>query len=58
MNFNALQAYCIAFTPKWYKLNLPPLHSLPISYTDSINLSTPGYYLVVTTVMVVGFSGK
>ena len=38
MNFNALKSYCIAFTPKLYKLTLPPLHinSLPISYTDSI----------------------
>ena len=38
MNFNALQSYCIAFTPKLYKLTLPFLHinSLPISYTDSI----------------------
>ena len=33
MNFNALKSYCIAFTPKLYKLTLP---SLPISYTDSI----------------------
>ena len=38
MNFNALKSYCIAFTPKLYKLTLPSLHisSLPISYTDSI----------------------
>ena len=33
--FNALKSYCIAFTPKLYKLNLPPLqiNSFPISYT-------------------------
>ena len=39
MNFNALKSYCIAFTPKLYKLTLPSLHinSLSISYTDSIN---------------------
>ena len=38
MNFNALKSYCIAFTPKLYKLTLPSLHinSLPILYTDSI----------------------
>ena len=38
MNFNALKSYCIAFTPKLYKLTLPSLHisSLPISYTYSI----------------------
>ena len=38
MNFNALKSYCIAFTPKLYKLTLPSLHInyLPISYTDSI----------------------
>ena len=38
MNFNTLKSYCIAFTPKLYKLTLPSLHisSLPISYTDSI----------------------
>ena len=38
MNFNALKSYCIAFTPKLYKLTLPSLHinSLSISYTNSI----------------------
>ena len=38
MNFNALKSYCIAFTPKLYKLILPSLHInyLSISYTDSI----------------------
>ena len=38
MNFNALKSYCIAFTPKLYKLTLPSMHinSLSISYTDSI----------------------
>ena len=52
MNFNALKSYCVAFTPKLYKLTFPSLHinSLPISYTDSIKYL--GYiYLVVTTVM-------
>ena len=39
MNFNTLKSYCIASTPKLYKLTLPPQHikSLPISYTDSIS---------------------
>ena len=38
MNFNALNSYCIAFTPKLYKLTLPSLHInfLSILYTDSI----------------------
>ena len=38
MNFNATKSYCVAFTPKLYKLALPSLHinHLPISYTDSI----------------------
>ena len=37
MNLNALKSYCIAFTPKLYKLTLPSLHInyLPISYTES-----------------------
>ena len=37
MKFNALISYCIAFTPKMYKLTLPSLHInfLSISYTDS-----------------------
>ena len=32
------KSYCVAFTPKLYKLALPSLHinDLPISYTDSI----------------------
>ena len=43
MNFNALKSYCIAFTPKLYKLTLQSLHinSLPISYTDSIKQGRP-----------------
>ena len=38
LNFNATKSYCVAFTPKLYKLALPSLHinHLPISYTDSI----------------------
>ena len=38
LNFNATKSYCVAFTPKLYKLALPSLHInyLPISYTDSI----------------------
>ena len=38
MNFNALNSYCIAFTPKLHKLTLPSLHInyLPITYTDYI----------------------
>ena len=38
LNFNATKSYCVAFTPKLYKLALPLLHinHLPISYTDSI----------------------
>ena len=37
LNFNATKSYCVAFTPKLYKLALPSLHinHLPISYTDS-----------------------
>ena len=35
MNVNALKSYCIAFTPKLYKLTLY-INFLPISYTDSI----------------------
>ena len=46
LNFNATKSYCVAFTPKLYKLALPSLHinHLPISYTDSIKyLSILGY---------------
>ena len=34
LNFNATKSYCVAFTPKLYKLALPSLHinHLPISY--------------------------
>ena len=39
LNFNATKYYCVALTPKLYKLALPSLHinHLPISYTDPIN---------------------
>ena len=38
LNFNETKSYCVAFSPKLYKLTLPLLHInyLPISYTDSI----------------------
>ena len=38
LNFNTTKSYCVAFTPKLFKLALPSLHinHLPISYTDSI----------------------
>ena len=38
MNFNATKSFCVAFTPKHYKLLLPSLfmNSLPILYADSI----------------------
>ena len=38
LNLNATKSYCVAFTPKLYKLALPSLHinHLPISYTDFI----------------------
>ena len=38
LNFNATKSFCIAFTPKHYKLLLPSLfiNSLPILYADSI----------------------
>ena len=38
LNFNSTKSFCVAFTPKHYKLSLPPLfmNSLPIMYTDSI----------------------
>ena len=37
LNFNATKSFCIAFTPRHYKLLLPSLfiNSLPISYADS-----------------------
>ena len=37
LNFNATRSYCVAFTPKLYKLTLPslPINHMPISYTDS-----------------------
>ena len=53
LNFNATKSYCVAFTPKLYKLASPSLYInyLPISYTDSIKYF--GYiYLLVTTVMM------
>ena len=38
LNFNASKSFCVAFTPKHYKLLLPSLfmNSLPILYDDSI----------------------
>ena len=38
LNFNATKSFCVAFTPKHYKLLLPSLfmNSLPILYADSI----------------------
>ena len=38
LNFNAIKSFCVAFTPKHYKLLLPSLfmNSLPILYADSI----------------------
>ena len=38
LNFNATKSYCVAFTPKLYKLALPSLHinHLLISKIDSI----------------------
>ena len=45
MNFNALKSYCIAFTPKLYKLTQPSLHinSLPISYRPTDSIKYLGY---------------
>ena len=38
LNFNATKSFCVASTPKHYKLSLPPLfmNISPIMYTDSI----------------------
>ena len=38
LNFNATKSFCVAFTPKHYKLSLPSLfmNSLLILYADSI----------------------
>ena len=38
LNFNATKSFCVAFTPKHYKLFLPALfmNALPILYADSI----------------------
>ena len=38
LNFNTTKSFCVAFTPKHYKLSLPPLfmNISPIMYTDSI----------------------
>ena len=38
LNFNATKSFCVAFTPKHYKLLLPSLfmNSLPIFYANSI----------------------
>ena len=38
LNFNAIKSFCVAFTPKHYKLLLPSLfmNSLPILHADSI----------------------
>ena len=40
LNFNATKYFCVAFTPKHYKLLLPSLFmiSLPILYADSFKL--------------------
>ena len=37
-NFNALKSFCIAFTPKSFKLSFPKLHlnTASIPYTDSL----------------------
>ena len=39
LNFNTIKSVYVAFTPRHYKLSLPPLFikTLPIMYTDSIN---------------------
>ena len=60
LNFNATKSYCVAFTPKLYKLALPSLHinHLPISYTDSIKYLGYILYLLVTTVMMQKCWGK
>ena len=36
LNCNATKSLCVAFTPKYYKLSLPPMfmNLLPILYTD------------------------
>ena len=38
LNFNATKSFCVAFTPKHYKLSLPALfmNTLPIMHTDFI----------------------
>ena len=38
LNFNATKSFCVALTPKYFKLLLPSLfmNSLPISYAGSI----------------------
>ena len=38
LNFNATKSFCLAFTPKYYKLLFPSffMNSLPILYADSI----------------------
>ena len=38
LNFNATKSFCVAFTPNYYKLSMPPLfmNSMPILYADSI----------------------
>ena len=44
-NFNATRSYCVAFTPKLYKLAMPSLHinHLPISYTCTDSIKYLGY---------------
>ena len=38
LNLNAKKSFCVAFTPRLFKLSLPYLHinNIPISYVDSV----------------------
>ena len=38
LNFNVLKSFCIAFTPKSFKLSFPKVYinTAPIPYTDSL----------------------
>ena len=51
VNFNALKSFCVAFTPKLFKLRFPELNinAALIPYTDSIK------YLGFTSVAYLGF---
>ena len=58
LNFNALKSFCVAFTPKYFKLSFLKLYinTALIPYTDTINIS--GLFLPAVIWIIVICCGK